>query len=116
MAEAAETSPDNGLLAPLPAAPVFKLALSRTPALILSTRNNAPAPTTRDSTLNGLCGLAARLHAAVACKLDERLTAVAKTIMFRSDLATLLLAVTVNGESLSYIISILKSRRKPNRF
>ena len=92
------TSLDNGLLAPLLAALVFKLAPSRTLALILSIRNNALAPTTRDSTLNGQCGQAALLPAVVACKLDERLTAVAKTIMSRNDLAMLLLAVTVNGE------------------
>merc|ERR1712150_24703 len=48
-------------------------------------------------TLNGRCGPAAQLHAAVACRLDERLTAVAKMTTSRSALATLLPALTANG-------------------
>jgi len=55
------------------------------------------APATKDSTLNGLCGQAAQLLAAAACRLDERRTAAAKTITFRSDRAILLLDLTVNG-------------------
>ena len=52
---------------------------------MLSTRSNEPAPATRDSTLNGQCGPAARLPAAAECRLDARLIAAAKTTMIQGD-------------------------------
>ena len=92
----------SGLLALLLAELVSRLERFRTLAPTWSIRSSAPAPATKDSTLNGQCGPAAQLLAAEACRLDAKLTAAMKMITFKSDRAILQLDLTVNGESKSY--------------
>jgi len=93
-----ETSLASGRPALLLAEPVSRLEPFKTLVPTWSTRSNALAPATRDSTLNGLCGQAARLPAAVECRPDARLTAAVKMTTSRSDRAILLSDLTVNGQ------------------
>lgn len=87
----------NGHPALLLAELVFRLELFKTLVPTSSIRSNAHAPATRDSTPNGQCGQAARLHVEEACRPDARLTAAARTTTSRNDPATLLSELTVNG-------------------
>jgi len=91
------TSSANGHLVRLLVELVSRLEPFKTLAPMLSTRSNELAPATRDSTLNGQCGPAARLPAAAECRLDARLIAAVKTTTFRNDLAILQPDLTVNG-------------------
>ena len=105
---------DNGHLALLLAELVFRLELFKTLAPMLSIKSSAPALAIKDFTLSGQCGPAAQLHVEEACKLGARLTAVVRTTTFKSDPATLLPDLTVNGEPnlMSFIIEIMEETKK----